>query len=57
MNWTKEENTHLYSIYQHTEHDVTIIPEFSPFLTVQIFLITTLLAVIICKRKRFTTKT
>jgi len=42
---------YLYFAYNHTKHEIIIIPEFPLFLIQQLFMITTLLAVIVYKRK------
>jgi hypothetical protein len=44
--------TSLYFAYTHSAHTVTIIPEFPSWLIVPLFMIATLLAVTIYKRKR-----
>jgi parallel beta-helix repeat protein len=47
-----ETYNYLYFSYTHsTEHVIIVIPEFPPFLTLPLFMITTLLAIIVCKRK------
>jgi parallel beta-helix repeat protein len=52
-NWTDESNTYIYFTYQHSEHQVVIIPEFSPLLIMPLLMSTMLLAAIIRKRKQY----
>jgi parallel beta-helix repeat protein len=52
-NWTDESNTYIYFIYQHSEHQVIIIPEFSPLLIMSLLMSTMLLVAIIRKRKQY----
>jgi hypothetical protein len=51
-NWTYTENIYIYTNYIHSEHEVVIIPEFPSFLILPLLMITTLLAIIIYKRKQ-----
>jgi len=44
-------HNYLYFNYTHSPQEVVIIPEFSSFLTLPLFMIATLLAVIIYRRK------
>jgi parallel beta-helix repeat protein len=48
-NWTDNTNTHVYFTYQHSEHEVIVIPEFLQSVVLSLFMIATLLAAIICK--------
>ena len=41
----------IYFAYEHSAHEVDIIPEFPSFLIPPLFMIVTLLAVIVCRRK------
>lgn len=50
-NWTESSLTYIYFTYQHSEHEVVIIPEFPSFLTLLLFITATLLTVIAYKRK------
>jgi hypothetical protein len=50
-NWTDQSNTYIYFVYQHSTHTVTVIPEFSSFLIMPLFMVATLLAAIIHRRK------
>lgn len=50
INWTDSINTHIYFTYQHSEHEITIIPEF-PMLIPLLALIFTTLTAIITKKK------
>lgn len=50
-NWTDTANTYLYINYTHSEHQIVIIPEFPSTIILPLLMITTLLAVIIHKRK------
>ncbi len=43
---------YLYFTYDHSTQEVIIIPEFPAFLILPVFMIATLMAVIICRRKR-----
>jgi parallel beta-helix repeat protein len=44
-------HVYLYFAYQHTEHEVIIVPEFPSFLILLLFMIATLLAVIVYRKK------
>jgi len=48
-----DNDTHrwIYFAYQHSVHEIVIVPEFSSFLILPLFMIATLLAVIAYKRK------
>lgn len=50
-NWTDDTNTYIYINYTHSDHRVIIIPEFPSFLILPLFMIATVLAVIVYKRK------
>ena len=50
-NWTDTTNTYIYINYTHSEHEITIIPEFPSTIIVLLFMIATLLAVIVYRRK------
>jgi hypothetical protein len=50
-NWTCTENTYIYVNYIHPTDKVIITPEFPSFLVLPLFMIATLLAVIVYKRK------
>jgi len=53
-NYTLHENaTHkwIYFAYEHSTHEINIIPEFPSFLILPLFMIATLLAVIVYRRK------
>jgi hypothetical protein len=49
--WTCIENTYIYVNYIHSTYKVIITPEFPSFLVLPLFMIATLLAVIVYKRK------
>lgn len=49
-NWTHTENTYIYFTYQHSEHEVTIIPEFFLIMILPLFMIATLSAVIVYRK-------
>jgi parallel beta-helix repeat protein len=49
--WNDVENTYVYFTYQHSKHEIIIIPEFSTLIVVQAFIMATLVAVTI-RRKR-----
>ena len=51
-NWTDGTHTYVYFKYLHSEHEVTIIPEFPSLAILPLFMVTTLLAVFLFKRKR-----
>ncbi|MBT0160859.1 hypothetical protein G4O51_12840 [Candidatus Bathyarchaeota archaeon A05DMB-2] len=51
-NWTDDTNTYIYFTYQHSTHEVIIIPEFSSSLILPILMIVTLLVLIVHKSKR-----
>ena len=51
INWTEGENTHIYFTYQHSEHEVIVVPEFSSFIIMPLSMTITLLTVILYKRK------
>ena len=56
-NYTLYDNgTHrwIYFAYQHSVHEIVIVPEFPSFLILPLFMIATLLAVIVYKRKHQT---
>jgi len=50
-NWTAMESTYIYTNYLHSEHKITIIPEFLSLLVPSLFMIATPLAVMVYKRK------
>jgi len=45
-------NRWIYFEYEHTTREIVIVPEFPSFLILPLFIITTLLAVIVYRRKR-----
>jgi hypothetical protein len=49
-------NRWIYFTYQHSTHEVEIMPEFPSFLVLPLFMIATLLAVLLYKRKRIDIK-
>jgi len=49
-NWTDTENTYIYFTYQHSEHEVTIMPEF-PSLILPLFMVFTTLIILLVKRR------
>jgi parallel beta-helix repeat protein len=51
-NWTDTTNTYVYFNYTHSTDEITISPEFPSFLIPALFMIATLPAVIVYKRKR-----
>jgi len=51
-NWTDTTNTYVYINYTHTEHEITIVPEFPSILILPLFALTTLIATILLKKKR-----
>jgi len=51
QNWTDTENTYIYINYTHSEFKVTIVPEFPSIIIMPIFIIASLLAVIVYRRK------
>jgi len=50
-NWTDTENTYIYFTYQHSEHEITIIPEFPSATILPSLMILTMLAVVFAKKK------
>jgi hypothetical protein len=55
VNYTLYDNgTHrwIYFSYQHSALEIIIIPEFPSFLILPLFMIATLLAALVCKRKK-----
>jgi parallel beta-helix repeat protein len=55
-NWTDAENTYIYVNYTHSEHEITIIPEF-PSLAIPLMLVAlATLAVITTKKKKANSK-
>jgi len=53
VNWTDGTFTYIYFTYHQSQHKVTIVPEFHPFLIISLFMTATLLAVIIYRRRQF----
>jgi parallel beta-helix repeat protein len=51
-NWTDNTYTYVYFTYPHSKHPVIIVTEFLSFFILPLFMLATLLAVIICKRKQ-----
>jgi len=52
--WTDTTNTYIYINYTHSEHEITIIPEFPSTIILPLFTLTTLIATILLKKKRKT---
>jgi len=50
QNWTDTENTYIYFTYQHSEHEVTIIPEFPSTMILPLFMVLTMLAIVLKRR-------
>ena len=50
-NWTDTENTYLYVNYTHSEHEITIIPEFPSTMILPLFMVLTMLAVVFTKKR------
>lgn len=57
INWTDPINTYISINYTHSEHKVIIIPEFPSFIILPLFMIATLLAVIVYRRKTVSDRT
>jgi parallel beta-helix repeat protein len=53
-NWTQDITTYIYFKYQHSEHEVIILPELQPHLILLMLTASTLLTIIIRKRKQIT---
>jgi len=53
-NWTDDTNTYIYFTYQHSEHEIIIIPEFTSPMILPLFMLATLIATILLKKKRKT---
>jgi len=51
-NWIDAENTYIYVNYTHSEHEITVIPEFPSIIIVPAFMLATLLLVIVYREKR-----
>jgi len=49
--WTDETHTYVYFTYVHSEHEVVMIPEFQAFLVLPLFIITTLVTAMVCRRR------
>jgi len=52
-NWTDGTNTYLYFTYSHSEHEVIIVPEFPSFIILPIFMLTTLIALALYRKRKF----
>jgi parallel beta-helix repeat protein len=50
-NWTSIENTYIYIDYTHSEHEILIIPEFSPTIFLPFLAIYTLVAFVLIRKK------
>jgi len=50
-NWTDTENTYIYVNYTHSEHQITIIPEFPSAMILLLIIAISLIAAILVKRK------
>jgi parallel beta-helix repeat protein len=55
-NWTDPENTYLYFTYQHSQHEITIIPENSSTTILAIFTALTNVALLLAKKKQSATQ-
>jgi len=53
-NWTDATNTYMYINYTHSEHEITIIPEFPSTIILLLFMLTTLIVTVLLKKKRKT---
>jgi len=51
-NWTAPTNTYIYLNYTHSEHQITIIPEFPSVLILPLLTIITFIAVVLLKKRR-----
>jgi len=51
-NWTDPAKTYIYINFTHSEHEIAIIPEFPLGLIPSIFMVITVLAAAVNKRKR-----
>jgi parallel beta-helix repeat protein len=51
-NWTAADDTYIYFAYQHSEHEVTIVPEYPSLPVLQLFAIATLCAVIVYRKAK-----
>lgn len=49
-NWTDADNTYIYFTYNHSEHKITIIPEFPSLLILLIFMTIMLITATVCLR-------
>jgi parallel beta-helix repeat protein len=55
-NWTDATHTYVYFQYNHSEHEILIVPESSVLMLLSVFMIATLLAVVVY-RKRILSRT
>jgi len=53
-NWTDPTNTYIYINYTHSDHEITIIPEFPSTIILPVLMLTTLIATVLLKKKRKT---
>jgi len=50
-NWTDAENTYIYFTYTHSEHEVTIVPEYPSPILLALLMLSAAFAIILVKRK------
>jgi hypothetical protein len=53
-NWTDPTNTYIYINYTHSEHEITIIPEFPSTIILPLLMLTTLIVTVLLKKKNKT---
>ena len=51
-NWTDATNTYIYLNYTHSEHQITIIPEFPSGIIMPLLMVLSIVAVVLAKKKR-----
>jgi hypothetical protein len=51
-NWTDSTNTYIYITYNHSEHEIVIIPEFPLTMILPLFMLTTLITTVLLMKKR-----
>jgi nitrous oxidase accessory protein len=51
-NWTDSTNTYIYFTYQHTQHIITIMPEYPQTMLLPLLMLATILSIIFFKKKQ-----
>jgi parallel beta-helix repeat protein len=55
-NWTDETNSYIYVNYTHSEHEIVIIPEFPSNLVMPFWMLVTMVAIAIMKKRKLKSK-